>query len=63
MLKSCQNVPRIICMQISAAVTGKYIMVYEHISSSSVNAGHFKLPHNMVREDNKHISKSRVDLS
>ena len=30
-------------------------LVYGHISKSSVNAGHFKLPHKMVREDNKHI--------
>ena len=36
--------------------------VYGHISKSSVNAVHFKLPRKMVREDNKHIPKSRVYL-
>ena len=38
-------------------------LVYGHISKSSVNAVHVKLPHEMVGEDKKLISTSGVDLS
>ena len=36
MLKSCQNVPRTIFMQISAAITGK--CMFRHISSLSAES-------------------------
>ena len=38
-------------------------LVYGHTSKSSVNAVHVKLPHKMVGEDKKLISKSRVSPS
>ena len=38
-------------------------LVYGHISKSSVKVVHVKLPHKMVRDEKKLISKSRVDLS
>ena len=40
-----------------------YVSGERHISKSSVKAVHVKLPHKMVRDENKLISKSRVDLS
>ena len=38
-------------------------LVYGHISKSSVKDVHVKLPHKMVRDEKKLISKSTIDLS
>ena len=45
MLKSCENVPHTIFMQISAAITAK--CMFRHISAQSVDISTFKVPNPM----------------
>ena len=45
-LKICQNVPRTIFMQISAAIAGKYMCC--HISAQSADSATFKVSRPMV---------------